>query len=120
MQVKIRLNSLYQSVEDLNQIKKGLKNCRVELEDVRRELAVLSGMDFLLERLRNCEEKLEEHSGYCGLFGNVVIQIRELCIRNENKLINQSENVRRTVAREAYVFIDLTKYIQMYHKIFAG
>ena len=38
----------------------------------------------------------------------------------ENKLIDRSESMRRRAAREAYVIIDLTKYMQMYQKIFAG
>ena len=120
MQTRIKLNPLYQSAEDLKQIKKGLDGCRLELEAVRRDLAALSSMDFPLEWLRNCEERLEGDSGYCALFGNVAIQIARLCIKNENKLIDRSESMRRRAAREAYVIIDLTKYMQMYQKIFAG
>lgn len=118
MQARVRLNPLYESAEDFNKIRKSLSDCQAEMADVRRELAQLSNMELPMESLSKCESRLEEYSLYCSIFGNAIVQIAGLWERNENRLIENSEGIRKTAERAGFVSVNLTDLRLMYQKIF--
>lgn len=102
MQMRIKLNGMRQSVQDMNQLRKQLNLCQSELERVKQDLKTISSMEAPLTYIQKCEYNIEIQKRYCILFENVIHQVIRLYERNEYNLIDYSENVHRTANRDIF------------------
>jgi len=117
MQTKVRLNEMLRAVEEREEIKKKLDACESELAQIKRELSELSGMELPIERIQQCEEKVETESRYIVLFKNALSNISTLYEKNENKLVDYSENIRIAARRESFSNQDLKELSKVFYNI---
>lgn len=116
MQVRIRQNGMLRSVEDMKKIRSTLDACESELARIRRELAMLSGMEQPIGRIRRCEENVETESRYSILFGSTLTNICRLYGMNEDRLVDYSEAVRKAAVRESLSRQNLSGLYEIFHK----
>lgn len=102
MEVRVKLNAMRQSAQDMNQLRKQLNLCQSELEAVKRDLLKISHIDVPLAHIKRCQNSIEMQSRYCSMFENVIYHVSRLYESNENKLIEDSENVRMAASRDNF------------------
>ncbi len=118
MQVNVKTRPMNAIPDDMNLIRKKINTCMLDLAQVRRDLASLSGLEEQVIRLKKCEEKLEVQARYCALFGNTVNQICRQYINTENIVIDYSESVRKKAARESFKCRNLKELYPLFNELF--
>lgn len=116
MQMRVKLNGLQQSMQDMSQLRKQLTLCQSELERVKQDLKTISSMDVPLAYIQKCKYNMEIQSRYCILFENVIRHISRLYESNEYQLIDYSENVHRVANRDTFENRSLTEIAIVLHK----
>lgn len=117
MQVSVKTIPMNTIPDDMDLIRKRINTCMLELERVRQDLGLLSGMEEQVNQLKKCERKLEVQARYCGLFGNTIHQICRQYRNTENNIMDYSENIRRKARREALNGRTLSDLYPLYHEI---
>lgn len=118
MQVSVKMMPMNAMPVDMNQIKKKINACMLELEQVRRDLGTLSGLDDPIIRIKKCEKELESQARYCMLFGNTISQVCMQYKNTETGIIDYSENVRGRARRESPNVTSLKELYPLFHEVF--
>lgn len=117
MQMGVKIKSMLKIPDDMNLIQKRIHVCMLELEQVRRDLETLSGLEEPMNGLKRQEKKLETQAGYCMLFGNTIRQIGRQYVNTENNIVDYSENVRRKAQRESLSSRNLKDLNLLFHRV---
>ncbi len=118
MQVSVKTMPMSAVPDDMNRIKRKINVCLLELEQVKRDLGSLTGLEQQVMRIKRCEREMEAQARYCTLFGNAISQICRQYVCTEHNVMDYSENVRIKARRESLSNRSLKELYPLFCEVF--
>lgn len=119
MQVSVKTMPMSAIPDDMSQMQRKINACLWELQQVRRDLGSLTGLDQPVMRIKKCEGELEAQARCCLLLGNAIGQICRQYLRTENNVMDYGENVRRKARRESLSSRSLKELYPLFYEVFS-